>query len=61
MALLALVPKLRMGTQECETLFRVRAQPRNGVSKTGVPKQSLGTRGSNRMTRIKGTPSPGQK
>jgi len=42
-----LVPKLCLGTQLWETLFPVRqvgSCPRNSVSRTGVPKQSLGTR-----------------
>jgi hypothetical protein len=42
------VPKLRLGTRLLETLFRVlrEAFPHsgNGVSPTGVPKRSLGTR-----------------
>ena len=43
-----LVPKLCLGTQVCEALLRVqlRGRTRNGVSRTGVPKQSLGTRGT---------------
>jgi hypothetical protein len=49
---LTLVPKLCLGTRVRETPFRVRAAvgataratPRNGVSRTRVPKQSLGTR-----------------
>src|SRR5262245_56334808 len=39
-----LVPKLRLGTHVLETLFRVVAPMRNGVSRGDVPKRSLGTR-----------------
>jgi len=40
-----LVPKLRLGTLSCETPFRGRlANAGNRVSRTRVPKRSLGTR-----------------